>query len=138
MESRGRPRLETKHGIFDDQFLPASAKGTRPDVGGRLAGAYRLCTMVCGRSPSISGMAAAPIRVQAWVGAVGGVRIASPMLESLPVLNFGARPCTARIFDYVVSFVQRESAAEGADYVTFFHRQIARSLSALRSRSLPV
>ena len=40
----GRPRLETKHEIFVDQFLPASSQGTRPDVGGRLAGAYRLCT----------------------------------------------------------------------------------------------
>jgi hypothetical protein len=39
----GRPRLETKRGIFDDQFLPASSQGTRPDVGGRLAGAYRHC-----------------------------------------------------------------------------------------------
>jgi hypothetical protein len=40
----GRPRLETKHGIFVNQFLPASSQGTRPDVGGRLAGAYWLCT----------------------------------------------------------------------------------------------
>ena len=39
----GRPRLETKHGIFDDQFLTASSQGTRPDVGGRLAGAYWHC-----------------------------------------------------------------------------------------------
>jgi hypothetical protein len=40
----GRPRLKTKHEIFDAQFLPASSQGTRPDVGGCLAGAYRLCT----------------------------------------------------------------------------------------------
>ena len=39
----GRPRLETKHGIFDVQFLQASSQGTRPDVGGCLAGAYRHC-----------------------------------------------------------------------------------------------
>ena len=39
----GRPRLKTKHGIFVDQFLPASSQGTRPDVGGCLAGAYRHC-----------------------------------------------------------------------------------------------
>ena len=72
---------------FDDQFLPASTKGTRPDVGGRLAGACRLCTMVCCRFPSISGMAAAPIRVQAWGGAVGRVRNASPICEEPPLPN---------------------------------------------------
>ena len=46
----GRPRLETKHGIFVDQFLPASSQGTRPDVGGCLAGAYRHCVVCCCRS----------------------------------------------------------------------------------------
>ena len=39
----GRPRLETKHEAFDARFLPASSQGTRPDVGGCLAGAYRHC-----------------------------------------------------------------------------------------------
>ena len=43
-EDWDRPRLETKHEIFDARFLPASSQGTRPDVGGRLARAYRLCT----------------------------------------------------------------------------------------------
>jgi hypothetical protein len=37
--------------------------------------------MVCCRFPSISGMAAAPIRVQAWGGAVGWVRNVSPIGE---------------------------------------------------------
>ena len=112
-------RLETKHGIFDDQFLPASTKGTRPDVGGRLAGACRLCTMVCGRSLSISGMAAAPIRVQAWGGAVGRVRNASPIPETLPFLNCGFRPGNSRSLDYIVSLVQSKSPAEDADHVAF-------------------
>jgi hypothetical protein len=52
---------------------PVSAAGTLPDVG--------TARMVCCRSPSISGMAAAPIRVQAWGGAVESVRKASQIRE---------------------------------------------------------
>ena len=69
----GRPRLKTKHGIFVDQFLPASSQGTLPDVGGRLARAYRLCTHGMLPIPVDFRHGRAPIRGQAWGGAAESV-----------------------------------------------------------------
>jgi len=62
---------------------------------------------------------AAPVWVQAWVGAVGRVRNASPILGSLPLPKCGVRLCYSLSFDYVVFLVQSKSPAEDADHVAF-------------------
>ena len=73
----------------------------------------------CSRIGSYCDLVAAPVWVQAWVGAVGRVRNASPIPETLPFLNCGSRPGNSRSFDYVVSLVQSKSPAEDADHVAF-------------------
>ena len=73
----------------------------------------------CSRIGSFCDLVAAPVWVQAWVGAVGRVRNASPIPETLPFLNCGSRPGYSRSFDYVVSLVQSKSPAEDADHVAF-------------------
>ncbi len=60
---------------------PASAAETLPESGKDPPAPIGTARMVCCRSPSISGMAAAPIRVQAWGGAVESVRKASRIRE---------------------------------------------------------
>jgi hypothetical protein len=71
------------------------------------------------RIGSFCDVVAAPVWVQAWVGAVGRVRNASPIPETLPFLICGSRPCNSLRFDYVVSLVQSKSPAEDADHVAF-------------------
>ena len=75
---------------------------------GRSARIGSFCDLVASRS-----------QTQAWVGAVGRVRNASPIPETLPFLNCGFRPGNSRSFDYVVSLVQSKSPAEDADHVAF-------------------
>ena len=77
----GRPdrRYETRN-------LSAELAGRRPRAPAPTSGAdakapIATACMVCCRSGMISGMAAAPIRVQAWGRAVGWVRRASPICE---------------------------------------------------------
>ena len=71
------------------------------------------------RIGSFCDLVAAPIWVQAWVGAVGRVRNASPILGSLPLPKCGSRPCNSRSFGFVVFLVQSKSPAEDADHVAF-------------------
>ena len=71
------------------------------------------------RIGSFSDVVAAPIQAPAWVGAVGRVRNASLIPETLPFLNCESRPCNSLRFDYVVSLVQSKSPAEDADHVDF-------------------
>ena len=76
------------------------------------------------RIGSFSDVVAAPVWVQAWVGAVGRVRNASLILGSLPLPNCGVRLCNSCSFDYVVFLVQRKSPAEGADLVAFSNNSL--------------
>ena len=71
------------------------------------------------RIGSFCDLVASRSQTQAWVGAVGRVRNASPIPETLPFLNCGFRPGNSRSFDYVVSLVQSKSPAEDADHVAF-------------------
>ncbi len=111
-------------GIHPEQVRRRSLTRRPPRAPCRTSGAdsrapVGTARMVCCRSPSISGMAAAPIRVQAWGRAAWRVRKASPVPETLPFLNFGSRPYKSFSFDYVVSLVQSKSPAEDADHVAF-------------------
>jgi hypothetical protein len=71
------------------------------------------------RIGSFCRVVAAPVWVQAWVGAVGRVRNASPILGSLPLPKCGVPLCYSLSFDYVVFLVQSKSPAEDADHVAF-------------------
>ena len=71
------------------------------------------------RIGSVCRVVAAPVWVQAWVGAVGRVRNASPILGSLPLPKCGVRLCYSLSFDYVVFLVQSKSPAEDAVHVAF-------------------
>jgi hypothetical protein len=51
---RGRPRLEPSHDFPSTNCRPASSKGIRADVGGRLEGAYRHCAVAGCRFGMIS------------------------------------------------------------------------------------
>ena len=73
----------------------------------------------CSRIGSVCRVVAAPFQAQAWGGAVGRVRNASPISKSLPLPNCGVRLCNSRSFDYLVFLLQTKSAAEGADLVAF-------------------
>ena len=108
---RGRPRLEPSHGLFDDQFLPASSQGTRPDVGGRLARAYRLCT---------HGMWPIPVDFRHGRGADQGASLGrrslvgskgEPDLRGCSVIDLQASPAGGRSFG-IRSFRLRAHVAE--------------------------